>query len=249
MKKLLTSLLAASLGFVALVSCGNSNSGGTASTSGPTPSSSVIQNNEINMKKEFCYLDGLNKSLDLSAFFEFKGSTSIDNLEFTSMDLDGDKNIVSLSGHTITSTGYGETTLFPNLKENAPLISSFKSKTIYIRVLNSGDIVHSFASSNTGTSEMSFTIKNDENFVFTRTAGTIPGNGSDVNVTAANIEGTYKLGEDGVFLFTPKTSDYCQFKGILQYDKTDGSEYYLKVYSPLDSKNIDLNGIKFVVSK
>ena len=249
MKKLLTSLFATSLGLVALVSCGNSSSGDTASTPEPTPSSSVLENNAINTKKEQCYLDGLKKSLDLSTLFEFKGSTSIDNLEFTYMGFGESQEIVSVSGHTITSIGYGVTTLQPVLKDNAPVFCSFSSKTIYIRVLNPENIVHSFVSSNTGTSKMTFDIKKDGSFLFTRTAGTIPQGSSEMNVSEANIEGTYKLGEDGMFVFTPKTSDYCEFKATIEYDKTDGSEYHLNVFSPINKDTMDYNGIKFNVAK
>lgn len=249
MNKLLTSCIAASLGLIGLVSCGNQNGGDTVSSSeapSSSSSSSVAVTNEINMKKAYCYIDGLNKKLDLVDFFEFKGNVSIDDLDFLSMDLEEDNKIISLSGHEVTSLGYGDTTLLPDLKKGSSFVPSFQSQTIYIRVLNPKDIVHTFASNNEGTSTMSFEIKEDETFLFSRSAGTL---GNEVNVKEAQIEGTYKLGKDGVFLFTPKTSDYCTFKAVLNYDKKDGSEFHLNVFSPLNEKDVDLNGVKFSVTK
>ena len=248
MKKLLTSFFAASLGLAALASCNNQKSGETVSSKDPDPTSSTVTNNEIEMKKTHCYLDGLNKSKDLNEFFEFKGSASIGNLEFSSMDFE-DKKIISLSGYTFTSIGYGETTLMPEVKQSAPYMSSNSFKTIHIRVLNVKDMVHAFVSSNTGTSLMGLEAKEDGTFLFTRTAGTIPSGSDFVNVSEANIEGTYQIGEDGVFVFTPNTADYCPFKATIEYDKTDGSEYHLNVYTPLDKENIDYTGIKFTFSK
>ncbi len=239
-------MFAASLG---LVSYCNTNSGDTASIVNSVLGSSIIESSVISMKKEQCYMGGLNKSIDLSAFFEFKGSMSINNLEFTNVGFEESKEIIFLSGHTITSVGYDKTSLFADLKKDASFISSFHSKTIYIRILNPEDIDHSFSSSNTGTSKMNFGIKKDGSFLFAKTAGIIPKDSFEVNVTEANIEGTHKLGEDGIFVFIPKTSSYCSLKATIEYDKTDGGEYHLNVFTPLDKTNIGLNGFRFDVAK
>ena len=252
MNKKVISCLAVSFGLLGLVSCNNQNGVKTASSSEtPTPSASstISVNNEVSMKNGNCYIDGLNKKLDLANYLEFKGNVTIDDLDFVSMDLEDGNNIVSLSGHEVTSIGYGDTTLLPQLKKSAPTVSDFSVQTFYIRVLNVKDIVGSFTSNNKGTSAMSFEIKEDKTFVFTRTAGTIPGSTDDVTVSEATIEGTYKIGDDGIFLFTPKTTDYCEFKATIYYDKKDGSEFHLNVFSPLNGKDIDLLGINFNISK
>lgn len=91
------SLFAASLGLAALFSCTNSNSGDTASTINHTPIPSIVESDVISVKKEQRYMDGLNKSVDLSTFFEFKGSMPIDNIKFTFMGFDESEEITSLS--------------------------------------------------------------------------------------------------------------------------------------------------------
>ena len=99
------SLFAASLGLAALFSCTNSNSGDTASTINHTPIPSIVESDVISVKKEQRYMDGLNKSVDLSTFFEFKGSMPIDNIKFTFMGFDESEEITSLSGIRLLQPG------------------------------------------------------------------------------------------------------------------------------------------------
>ncbi len=70
---------------MALVSYCNTNSGDTASIVNSVLGSSIIESSVISVKKERCYMDGLNKSIDLKGFFEFKGETSIDDVEFVAL--------------------------------------------------------------------------------------------------------------------------------------------------------------------
>lgn len=249
MKKLLKTFAVASLGLAALVSCNTNKGSDTASSEKDTSSSAPAVSNKVLSKKTSGYIDGLNKTIDLAEFFEFQGAVSIDNLEFSSLDITNEGKIISLSGHKVTSIGYGNSSIMPDKKAGSPFLETAEFRSILIRVLNPKDVVHKFASSCEGTSKMSFEIKNDGTFAFSRTAGTIPGSGGEVTVKDADIKGSYNLGDDGIFVFTPSTKDYCEFKATLNYDETDGSKYHLNVFTPIDSTTIDLLGIKFNVAE
>lgn len=80
-------------------------------------------------------------------------------------------------------------------------------------------------------------------FTFSRTEGALHKE-SEKKVSVANFQGRYELQEDGMLVFAPSDSSYFASKVSLYYDKIDGSEYHLKVFSPIDAKDLDFVGRK-----
>ena len=236
MKNLPKAIILSTLGLISMASCGSNNQEGNKETTDTTTSSSTgkKEENRITIKKKTGYIDGINNTLDLAGFYEFKGETSIDDLVFSHYG-EGSENYVEIDGHTVKSLGYGKANIYGEVREDRFINSS--TANLYINVINKNDIVSSYTSSYEGIS-LSMNIKSDSTFALTRSGGEVQEN----NISAATITGSYSLEDDGFFHFSPDegSSSYAtNFKGELNYSKIDGSEYTLSALVPISASETD----------
>ncbi len=255
MKKTGKALLLMLLGIFSVVSCKSGTDKDVIVESDNSSETIHFGDNKIiSLKTEVC-LEGLNKSLDLASCFKFEGEASVDDMSFYFFDETDESNeIIRISGHTVTSIGYGTAIVMSGQNENShAIISDAQFRSVTVRVLDQKHLIGSFDIKNGGTSDMKLEIKEDGKFTFTRSEGTfITVSKETKTVTAATVNGSYAMNEEGIFSFTPDDSSkaYAQsFNVMLEYDKADGSEYHLGVQVPYGIDEIDSLPTDFVVKK
>ncbi len=236
MKNLPKAIILSTLGLISMASCGSNNQEGNKETTNPTTSSGTTKKEEdrIELKKRSGYINGINNTLDLTGYYDFKGETSIDDLVFSHYSEGSDK-YVEIDGHTLKSIGYGKANINGQVKEGRFINSG--TGNIYINVINEDDIVNSYATSYEGVS-LSINVKSDSTFTLTRGEGKVEEN----EISAATITGNYSLEDDGLLHFSPDESSSAystSFKGELNYSKTDGSEYTLSAFVPISNSEDD----------
>ena len=240
MKHAIQLTLLSSLGLLALSACGGSKQPEKTidSTSRDEETSIAPSYWKASTVKTAGYIDGISESLDLKDFFAFEGQSSIDDVSFELSTND----FLTLSGHVLTSVGYGSTSIDPETERG-----NYSMKTILISVIRSSDVVNLFSDSIEGVA-FSLDAKSDHTFALERGEGTM----NDAKVEKATIKGTYRLNEDRFFVFTPDASSASfasEFMAELVYDQKDGSSFHLRILPPISSGTLYLAGGDLRVAK